>query len=56
MPDATSLNAIHANHKLIDSWHIQMTPYIVYRAKDGQAKVVQGAPEQANAIVNDVGP
>lgn len=55
-PDALSINAVRANHELIDAWHIQNTPYMVYRAKDGQAKVVQGEPEQVSAILNDIGP
>jgi protein-disulfide isomerase len=53
-PDDASLAAIRANHALIDSWHIQMTPYFVYRAKDGQVKILQGEPEKAVTILNDI--
>jgi thiol:disulfide interchange protein DsbG len=55
-PDAASLDAVHSNHELTDSWHIQMTPYIVYRSKDGQVKIVQGEPDQAAAVIDDVAP
>ena len=55
-PDAMRLQAVRNNHLLIDAWHIQMTPYIVYRAKDGRVKIVQGEPQQAAAIVNDIAP
>ncbi len=47
-PDATLVAAIRSNYALIDSWHIQMTPYLVYRAKDGKVKIIQGEPEQAS--------
>jgi hypothetical protein len=41
---------------LIDAWHIEQTPYIVYRARDGQVKIVQGEPERPETIINDVAP
>jgi len=55
-PDAAAIAAIQANHALIDAWHIQMTPYLIYRAKSGQAKIVQGEPKQVGAVVDDIGP
>jgi len=55
-PDGIRLTAVHNNRLLVDAWHIQMTPYMVYRAKDGQVKIVQGEPQQAAAIVNDIAP
>jgi thiol:disulfide interchange protein DsbG len=54
-PDAAVLGAVHSNRELIEAWHIDTTPYMVYRAKDGQAKIVRGEPEHADAIINDVG-
>jgi protein-disulfide isomerase len=50
------LAAIRANHILIDNWHIQFTPYFVYRAKEGQVKIVQGEPDQLSAVLNDLAP
>jgi thiol:disulfide interchange protein DsbG len=55
-PDAIALDAVHNNHVLVDAWKIRTTPYIVYRAKDGQVKIVQGEPENPDSLVNDVGP
>jgi len=55
-PDAAWLQAVHNNHALIDAWHITMTPYMVYRAKDGTVKIVQGELQQPAAILNDIGP
>jgi len=54
-PDTNALIAIRGNHELVDSWNIKMTPYIIYRAKDGQVKIVQSEPEKPEAIVDDVG-
>jgi thiol:disulfide interchange protein DsbG len=53
-PDPAKVAAVRANHALIDSWHIQYTPYLVYRAKNGEVKVLQGEPEQAAAILTDI--
>ena len=55
-PDAATLNAIRDNHVLTDLWHIQMTPYLVYRAKDGQVKIVQGEPDHPDSVISDIGP
>lgn len=55
-PDAASLDAIRSNHLLLDSWHINSTPYMVYRSKDGQIKIVQGEPEQVSSIIDDIAP
>ena len=55
-PDASSLAEVRGNRALIESWHIQTTPYMVYRSKDGQVKIVQGEPDQAAAIIDDIAP
>jgi thiol:disulfide interchange protein DsbG len=53
-PDATLITAIRLNNALIDSWHVQMTPYLVYRAKDGRVKIVEGEPEQPALLLSDI--
>jgi protein-disulfide isomerase len=53
-PDASLIAAIKANEALVDSWHIQMTPYLVYQAKDGKVKIVEGEPEQPAALLSDI--
>jgi thiol:disulfide interchange protein DsbG len=55
-PDTASVQAVESNHMLIESWHIQETPFIVYRAKDGQIKIEQGQPDQVASIIDDVAP
>jgi thiol:disulfide interchange protein DsbG len=53
-PDPALTAAIKANSALVDSWHIEMTPYLLYRAKDGRVKIVQGEPEQAATLLSDI--
>jgi hypothetical protein len=53
-PDATLIAAIRANGALVDSWHIDVTPYLVYRAKDGKVKFIKGEPDQVTAITGDI--
>lgn len=54
-PPAAALAAVRANHAVIDSWSIQQTPYIVYRAKDGKVKVVVGQPDKITTVLSDLG-
>ncbi|HEU0117311.1 MAG TPA: thioredoxin fold domain-containing protein [Alphaproteobacteria bacterium] len=57
-PDQALLDAVRANHMLVDNWNIQATPYMVYRAKDGKVKVVQGEldkPEKVSVFLADLG-
>jgi hypothetical protein len=54
-PPETALKAVRANHAMIDSWNIKDTPYLVYRAKDGKVKIVQGKPDNTSAVLTDLG-
>ena len=54
-PSADALAAVRANHVVIESWSIQSTPYLVYRAKDGKVKVVEGEPDKVSAVLGDLG-
>lgn len=54
-PPAAALDAVRANHQIIDSWHIADTPYMVYRAKDGTVKIVVGEPKDLPALMADLG-
>ena len=54
-PPAAALAAVRANHAIIDNWSIQNTPYLVYRAKDGKVKVLQGEPDKLSAVLGDLG-
>jgi len=54
--DAAMVTALRANHAMTDSWHIDQTPYLVYRGKDGKVKIVVGEPDKLSAILGDVAP
>lgn len=53
--DQAQIAAVQGNHILTDRWKINMTPYIVYRARDGQIKIVKGEIKQLAAVVADLG-
>jgi thiol:disulfide interchange protein DsbG len=51
------LNAgVRANHVLVDSWSISETPYMAYRSKAGEVKVISGEPDHVATLLSDVGP
>lgn len=53
-PEEIKAKAVIANSMLIERWNIRSTPYMVYRAKDGRVKIVQGEPQRMAAILNDL--
>ncbi|MGE3623386.1 MAG: hypothetical protein AB7H77_05900, partial [Bdellovibrionales bacterium] len=53
-PDDAAQTAVFDNNNLINAWHIEVTPYMAYRAKDGTIKIVQGEPKDVGAIVGDI--
>lgn len=53
-PDSALVRAVIDNRKLLDRWNIRATPYLVYRAKDGRVKVVQGEPRKMGAVLADL--
>jgi protein-disulfide isomerase len=56
VPEPAFLDEVRANTALVEKWSLPAIPYLVYRAKDGSVKVVQGAPNQPEAILNDIAP
>jgi thiol:disulfide interchange protein DsbG len=42
------------NLAIMQSWKFNVTPMIVYRAKDGSVKIVRGKPKDLDALVNDI--
>jgi hypothetical protein len=54
-PSQQALSAVRSNHAIIDAWGIHDTPYLVYRAKDGKVKIVDGEPEKVSLILGDMG-
>jgi len=53
-PDELSVRAVEANSEMLKRWNIGATPYIVYRAKDGRVKIVQGEPQRMASILLDL--
>ena len=53
-PNNVQLLAVRNNRALVDRWNIRATPYLVYRAKDGRVKIVQGKPDRMAAVLNDI--
>ena len=52
--DEAQLNAVRGNFSLANSWKVKITPYMVYRAKDGSVKIVQGKPDKVSAVLSDL--
>ena len=52
--DSVRMQAVLSNNMLVEKWNIRSTPYIVYRAKDGRVKIVQGEPERMAAVLSDL--
>jgi thiol:disulfide interchange protein DsbG len=46
---------VRANFALVAMWKIQITPYLVYRDKDGKVKIIQGEVENTAALLSDLG-
>jgi len=42
---------VQRNIKLMQDWKLDMTPFSVYRAKDGKIKVLQGIPDDLKKII-----
>lgn len=55
-PDQKSINKVRDNTDIVTKWRFQAAPYILYRAKDGKVKVVQGEPTDLNTVINDAAP
>ncbi len=61
--DATALPAkseinqqgVQRNLAIMHSWKFDVTPLIVYRAKDDSVKIIKGRPKDLPALINDLG-
>jgi thiol:disulfide interchange protein DsbG len=42
------------NLAIMQSWKFNVTPMIIYRAKDGSVKIVRGKPKDLDALVADI--
>lgn len=50
-----SQQGVQRNLAIMQSWKFTATPMIVYRAKDGSIKIVRGRPQDADAVIADLG-
>ena len=45
---------VQRNIKLMQDWKLDMTPFSVYRARDGKVKVLQGVPDDLKKIITEL--
>lgn len=50
-----SQQGVERNLSVMQSWKLSATPMVVYRAKDGSVKIVQGKPKDLAALIADLG-
>ena len=57
LPAKSELNqqGVQRNLSVMQSWKLNVTPMLVYRAKDGSVKIVRGKPQDPNAVIADIG-
>ena len=54
--DLSALEEVRTNTAVGAAWHVSAVPYLLYRGKDGSIKVVQGAPDNPQAVIDDLAP
>ena len=56
LPAKTEINqqGVQRNLAIMQSWKFDVTPMIVYRAKDGSVKLVRGRPTNLEAVISDL--
>jgi thiol:disulfide interchange protein DsbG len=45
---------VQKNIKLMQDWKLDMTPFSVYRTRDGKVKVLQGVPDDLKKIITEL--
>lgn len=45
---------VQRNIQLMQNWKLDMTPFSVYRARDGKVKVLQGVPDDLKKIITEL--
>ncbi len=56
LPVDKSLNIqkVQKNMSLMQDWGLDVTPFIVYKNKNGEIKIVRGAPKDLDLLLNDL--
>lgn len=57
LPAKSEINqqGVMRNLAIMQSWKFDVTPLIIYRAKDGTVKLVRGNPKDIESLVSDLG-
>ncbi|MFP4313410.1 MAG: thiol:disulfide interchange protein DsbG [Alphaproteobacteria bacterium] len=57
LPARAEINqqGVQRNLAIMQSWKFDVTPLVVYRAKDGTVKIVRGRPQDVPALISDLG-
>lgn len=56
LPAKAEINqqGVQRNLAIMQSWDLDITPLIIYRAKDGSVKIVQGRPKDLESLIRDI--
>ena len=49
-----TLTAVTKNMSFLQKWNLDVTPFIVYRAQNGELKIVRGVPKDMDAFLKDI--
>jgi thiol:disulfide interchange protein DsbG len=57
LPAKTEINqqGVQRNLAIMHSWKFDVTPLIIYRARDNSVKIIKGRPKDLPALINDLG-
>ncbi len=57
LPAKAEINqqGVERNLSVMQSWEFNVTPMVIYRAKDGKVKIVRGRPKDVEALIKDLG-
>lgn len=51
---SVNTQGVQRNLKLMQDWKLDVTPFSVYRARDGKVKILQGPPEDIKEIIKEL--
>lgn len=51
---SVNTQGVQRNIKLMQDWKLDVTPFSVYRARDGKVKVLQGVPDDLKKIITEL--
>ena len=57
LPAKSEINkqGVMRNLAIMQSWKFDVTPLIIYRANNGEIKIIRGKPQDMNALLRDLG-